>query len=85
VKGLIYGFPLTIVVEVRVAESNFDSRALGRAVLGRTLPNDVDGLGRLAIACLAAAADLSPSPEAAPTLLVLRSPRLEKGAVTLGV
>jgi len=73
-----------------VAESNFDSRALGRAVLGRavlgrTLPNDVDGLGRLAITCLAAAADFSASPEAAPTLLVLRSPRLEKGAVTLGV
>jgi hypothetical protein len=85
VKGLIYGFPLPIVVEGRVAGTNFDSLALERTVLGRTLPSDVDGLGRLVIACLAAAADFSPSPEAAPTLLVLRSPRLEKGTATWGV
>jgi hypothetical protein len=81
-KVLVYGLPLAIVVEVLVAGSNFDSLVLGRAVLGRTLPSDVDGLGRPAITCLAAAADFSPSPEAAPTLLVLRSPRLEGGTVT---
>lgn len=81
---MIYGFPLTIFVEVRVAGSNFDSLALGCAVLGRALPSDVDGLGRPAIACLAAA-DFSPPPEAAPTLLVLRSPRLGGGTVIWGV
>ena len=67
-----------------MVDSNLDSLALGRAMLGRTLPSDVDGLGRLAIACLAAA-NFSPSPEAAPTLFVLRSPRLEGGIVTWGV
>ena len=50
-------------------------------MLGRILPSDVDGLGRLAIACFAAA-NFSPSPEAAPTLFVLRSPRPEEGTVT---
>ena len=68
-----------------MAGSNSDLLALGCAVLGRTLPSDVDGLGRPAIACLAAAADFSPPPEAAPTLLVLRSPRLGGGTVTWGV
>jgi hypothetical protein len=64
--------------------------ALGRALKGRAapewltgaLPSDVDGLGRPAIACLAAAAAFSLSPEVAPTLLVLRNPRLDGGAVT---
>jgi len=82
VKELIYGLPPAIVGEVPMAGLNFDSLALGRAVLGRIFPSDVDGLGRLAIACLAAIADFSASPEAAPTLLVLRSPRLEGGTVT---
>ena len=81
---LIYGLPPTLVAVVRVVGSNFDSLALERAMLGRTLPSEVDGLGRPAIACLAAA-NFNPSPEAAPTLLVLRSPRLEGGTVTWGV
>ena len=64
--------------------SSFDWLALERAMLGRTLPSDVDGLGRLATACLAAA-NFSPSPEAAPTLVVLRSPRPGGGTMTWGV
>ncbi len=81
-------------MDVQGAGSNFDPLALGRTALGRAmgglvlewltgaLPSDVDGLGRLSIACLAAV--FSPPPEAAPTLLVLRSPR-PGGALTWGV
>src|SRR5258706_6555305 len=83
-KGVwIYALPPALVVEVRTVGSSFDWLALGRAMLGRTLPSDVDGLGRLTIACLAAA-NFNPSPEAAPTLLVLRNPRLGGGTVTWG-
>ena len=81
---LIYSLPPTLVAVARVVGSNLDSLALERAMLGRTLPSDVDGLGRPAIACLAAA-NFSPSPEAAPTLFVLRSPRLEGRTVSWGV
>ena len=84
VKNLIYGLPPSLVAEVRVVGSSFDWLALERTMLGRTLPSDVDGLGRLAIACLTAA-NFSPSPEAAPTLVVLRSPRLGGGTVSWGV